>query len=140
MNRPGPGRQRNGCSGGGVSADLAAAGNDGGREIRFGPNGHRRTRCRPAGPFGIDELGPRVSQWSTAGLRWQDREIRIWDIVTREIGTVLSIAPQTSRYFGIAVAPAGKTVVSAGAPGDVRVWQTLGNQNVTEPVLTNSGQ
>ena len=70
----------------------------------------------------------------------QDGEIRIRDIVTREIAAVLSIASQTNRYFGIAVAPAGKTVVSAGVRGDVRVWRALGSQNVAEPVLTNSGQ
>ncbi|MCP4783098.1 MAG: hypothetical protein GY878_06065 [Fuerstiella sp.] len=57
----------------------------------------------------------------------QDGEIRIWDLATREIVTILSIAPQTSRYFGIAVSPDGKTVASAGVRGDVRVWRTLGN-------------
>ena len=70
----------------------------------------------------------------------QDGEIRIWDIATREMVTVLSTAPQTSRYFGIAVAPDGRTVASAGVRGDVRVYRTLGYQNVVEPVLTNSGQ
>jgi WD40 repeat protein len=57
----------------------------------------------------------------------QDGEIRIWDVATREIVTILSVAPQTSRYFSIAASPDGKTIASAGIRGDVRVWRTLGN-------------
>ena len=70
----------------------------------------------------------------------QDRSLRIWDVATREIVTMLSIAPQSNRYFGITVSADGKTVASAGVRGDVRVWRTLGYQNAPDPVLTKSAQ